>query len=184
MHITLYRGYHDFRFCRRIVAPAFLFPAISISAVFSGIFHVRLQDFYGFFHDSGRFYHLRQKHFSFREILSDSFHTGHESFLDDFYRAALFVHDRQQVGFDIAGGTFYQGLSYPFFCGTGSFRNLCRRLAPLRSFRVTGYFRSEFYQSFRRIGPSVENYIFDSVPQFRLDIVVNLKHRRIYYGHI
>ncbi len=171
MHITLH-GRHQ-----HLAGGLVLLTAIQ--ALF--LFHVRKQNGDGLLHHAGGFNHLRQKHLSRAEQVTDHVHARHQRPFDNVQRAGGLLARLFRIGFDEFGNAVDQRVLQPLFDG---------KLAPGKILHLRLFFTRaaetlrHVKQPLRRVVAAVQHHIFAGLAQFRIDVVVNRKLPGIDDAHI
>ena len=198
--ISAYGGYDNLR-------PGYFRPVHAgvCPAVVRGIgitVHVRLQVVHCILHDFCRLDDLRQEHLAVPEKFPDFFHSDHKRALYDACRRAADFKAFFKVLAQRVSPSRDEGFGKPF---PGFFSPVGRALSVLAvmwgfSFHpaITSgflflclfsgcgccYVCGLFNQPFGCSAVRVEDDIFHAFQKSRLDVVINLEHSRIDYGHV
>ena len=152
--------------------------------------HIWFQDGDGIPHYLCRLHDLWKEHLAVSKQLSDSFHAGHQRTFDYLQCAFSLVEEPLQVGFKVGRHTFDNR-----FCKTCSvvFVSMARLvLSVIATLPVIAGLTGNLLlqtcrlhdQPFGCLTIPVEDHILHAFQKFGLDLVIDLKHRRIDNGHV
>ena len=134
----------------------------------------------GFFHHTGAFDNLWEKHLAFGEQVADYVHPFHQRSLDDIQRARVFLPRLFRIFVNVIDNSLYERMLQSFFYGSAPpFRLfcLCFRLVTLNGFR-------KFHKAFGCVWTSVEEHILDPFQQCAVNVIVHGKLTGIDNTHV
>ena len=152
--------------------------------------HIWFQNRDGIPHYLCRLHDLRKEHLAVSEQFSDSFHAGHQRSFDDLQCAFSLVEESLKVGFKVSRHTFDN-----CFCKTCSvvFVSMASAVLPVIATLpvIAGLTGNLLLQTCRlhdqplsSLAVPVEDHILHAFKKHGLDLVIDLKHRRIDNGHV
>ncbi len=146
-------------------------------------FHERRQVRHSLLHDAGGLDHLRQEHLAGSEEIANHAHTGHQRPFNHCQGTAKFDTSLFSVDLDVRVYSLDHRVSEALLdSAVAPFLGLLfgRDLASSLSLQLL----AKLHQSLCRVGSAVEQHVLDEELQFRLNLLVDLKHSGIDDAHV
>ncbi len=158
--------------------------------------HIWFQDGDGIPHYLCRLHDLRKEHLAVSEQFSDSFHAGHQRPFNDLQSAFSLVKEPLQVGFKVGrhafDNCFCKTCSVVFVSMASSVLPVIAVLTVIATFSVIAGLTGNLLlqtcrlhdQPLSSLAVPVEDHILHAFKKLGLDLVIDLKHRRVDNGHV
>ena len=161
--VALDRGHHDRAACRGLVA-----GGARAGGQLLGL-HEGHEVGHGLFHHTGAFHDLRQEHLAVAEQVADDLDAGHQRPFDDVQAGGVLLPGLFHVGLDMIDDAVDQRVLEPFLdrsmppgrVGLVFLRGLALQRGPVG------------HQPLGGVGAAVENHVFHTLAERRLDVLVD-----------